>query len=72
LVEEIEFDFEPRFVQGDDDFGRLLDFIVCIAQELRKPVLLTPENLSSAPILSYDPRAESWLYWPPSPHFSQC
>jgi hypothetical protein len=64
-AEEIEFDFDPRFVQGDNDFARLLDFMACIAQGLGKPVLLTPENLPGAPILSCDPHTGSWLYWPP-------
>lgn len=64
--EEIEFDIDPRLVCDQNDYARVLDFIEFVARELGKPALLTPENFSSAPILSYDPRTEAWSYFPES------
>jgi hypothetical protein len=62
--DEIEFDFDPRCVRGQSDLDLLLDFIAYVGQGLGKPALLTPENLPSTPILSYDPRTGSWTYRP--------
>jgi hypothetical protein len=61
---EIEFDFDPRCVQDQNNWETLLDFIARVGDGLGKPVLLTPENHCGSPIMSYEPRSKSWAHNP--------
>lgn len=43
-TEEIEFDIDPREVQGQQQLNALLEFMRCLAQATDKDVVLTAEN----------------------------
>ena len=54
--QELEFDLDPREVQGAPEFQGVLDFMRNLGGVLGKPVILTPENQPEHPMISYDPR----------------
>jgi hypothetical protein len=60
--EQIEFDFDPRDINSDQRFTRLLDFIHHLGNLLQKPVVLTPESTEDIHYLLYDPITmhDSW------------
>jgi len=53
--EEIECDLDPRNISNEQQISRLFDFIHTIGQQLNKPIVLTPENASWAPLFRFDP-----------------
>jgi hypothetical protein len=53
--DEIEFDFEPGELQGQDRLDVLCAFLRTIGGTLNKPVVLTPENNPDWPLLTYTP-----------------
>jgi hypothetical protein len=72
-VEEIELDIDPREIQDETAFGRLLDFMRRVARRLGKPVILTPENFQASTILTVPPSGAP-IYHPPiagSGHFER-
>ena len=54
--QELEFDLDPREVQGALEFQGVLDFMRNVGGVLDKPVILTPENQPERPMISFDPR----------------
>lgn len=61
--EEIECDLDPRNINNEQQLSRLLDFIHRIGLLLNKPIVLTPENASWAPLFRFDPTTgqEEWF-----------
>ena len=57
---EIELDIDPKEIKGQNEHDQVLDFIEGLANAVAKPVLLTPENGSNIPYLSYEPANGSW------------
>src|SRR5258706_7751109 len=55
VPEELEFDRDPRRVDGAAAFEALLGFMRRIGVLLEASVVLTPENLPTRPIVEYDP-----------------
>lgn len=53
--DEIEFDFEPGELQGQDPLDVLCAFLRTIGGTLNKPIVLTPENNPDWPLLTYTP-----------------
>jgi hypothetical protein len=53
-VEEIDFDIDPRAIDGQPRLDRLVDFIGMLRDALNKEVLLTPENLPSRPLWRFN------------------
>ena len=53
--DEIEFDFDPRELQGQDRLDVLCSFLRIIGSTLDRPVVVTPENSSDRPLLTYTP-----------------
>lgn len=49
--EEIEFDLDPRQVQAQDALDAIVGFMALLAAACAKPVVLTPENLPTSPII---------------------
>jgi hypothetical protein len=52
---EIEFDFDPRQVSGDETLSAVLCFMKEVGKRLNRKVDLTPENMPDSPIFSFDP-----------------
>ncbi|MFF0372058.1 hypothetical protein [Micromonospora sp. NPDC005087] len=46
--DEVEFDFDPRQLQGQDRLDTLCSFLRSVGRQLGKPVRLTSENLPDA------------------------
>lgn len=61
--DEMEFDLDPRAINSAQQLSRLLDFIRTIGNLLKKPVILTPENVSRVVLFRFDPAtmSEEWL-----------
>ena len=53
--DEIEFDVDPRELQGQDRLDVLCSFLRIIGSKLNKPVVVTPENTPDRPLLTYTP-----------------
>jgi hypothetical protein len=49
--EEIEFDVDPREVDGQERLDALIGFLVFLSRTLGKEAILTPENFREKPIL---------------------
>ena len=60
--EEIEGDIDPREVKSQAELDAVLAFLKKIGDSVRKPVLLTPENLPEAEILRYEPDSQEFMY----------
>jgi len=62
-LEEIEFDLDPRVIDGEARLERLLEFMRELGRRLGKDVILTPENMPGRPLYRFDPRTggEDWL-----------
>ncbi len=60
--DEIEFDLDPRVINGESQLVRLLAFIRTLGRLLGKDVIMTPESLLERPFFRYDPRSgkEDW------------
>lgn len=56
-VSEIEFDVDPRDIDGLDDVDALGRFMTMLGQATLKPVILTHENSQTAVIARFDPIA---------------
>jgi hypothetical protein len=54
-ADEIEFDFDPGELQGQDRLDVLCAFLRTIGGTLNKLVVLTPENNPGWPLLTYTP-----------------
>jgi hypothetical protein len=52
---EIEFDFDPREVQTDEEVKSLFAFMRRLSLALRKPVRMTPEGMCEVPLWEYFP-----------------
>jgi hypothetical protein len=52
--EEIEVDFAPEELQGQERLDLLCSFLRAVGRRLGKPVVLTPENLRDRPLIGYD------------------
>ena len=57
---EIELDLEPKEIEGSNKHDQVLRFMEGLARAVSKPVLLTPENGSNVPYLSYEPASGTW------------
>ena len=57
---EIELDLDPKEVVGPNEHDQILQFMEGLAEKIGKPILLTPENGSEVPYLSYEPLRGSW------------
>lgn len=53
--DEIEFDFAPGELQGQDRLDVLCSFLRTIGSTLDKPIVVTPENTPGRPLLTYTP-----------------
>lgn len=52
--EEIEADFSPEVLQGQERLDLLCSFLRAVGRRLGKPVVLTPESLPDRPLIGYD------------------
>lgn len=57
--DEIEFDLDPRAIDGQPRLDRMLDFMRALGSTLGKEAILTPENFQEHPLCRFDPRAGS-------------
>ncbi|MFI5389019.1 MAG: hypothetical protein ACHQY2_04805 [Candidatus Eremiobacterales bacterium] len=53
LVNEIEFDLDPRDVKTEDDLGSLFAFVRRTARALRKDAVITEESMPDAQLIRY-------------------
>jgi hypothetical protein len=53
--DEIEFDLDPREIQGREDYAPILTFMTAIGALLKKEACLTPENCPNVILCKYDP-----------------
>jgi len=60
--EEIECDIDPREVTGQASLDAVLTFVQQLGDLTRKRTVLTPENCSDHPIISYDPESREFEY----------
>ncbi len=56
--DEIEFDFDRRELQGQDQLDVLCSFLRTIGSRLNKPIVITPENTPHQPLLTYTPAGD--------------
>jgi hypothetical protein len=65
VEDELEFDLDPRQVDGAATFEALLGFMRRLGVLLEASVVLTPENLATRPIVEFDPRTSEFRYFDP-------
>lgn len=53
-IDEIEFDVEPREINSETDYEKLLSFMNEISKLLNKPLILTGENQIDFPLIKTD------------------
>lgn len=53
--DEIEFDFSPHELQGQERLDVLCSFLRTIGRALAKPIVVTPENTPGCHLLTYTP-----------------
>lgn len=53
-IDEIEFDIEPREINSETDYEKLLSFMNEISKLLNKPLILTGENQIDFPLIKTD------------------
>ncbi|GAA4425449.1 hypothetical protein GCM10023148_28280 [Actinokineospora soli] len=53
-VEEIEVDFAPQELQGQERLDVVCGFLRAVGRALGKPMVLTPENGRELPLIGYD------------------
>ncbi|MGI5171267.1 hypothetical protein ACQEU3_43640 [Spirillospora sp. CA-253888] len=56
--EEIEADFAPAELQGQERLDVLCGFLRAVGRQVGKPVVFTPENRPDLPIIVFDPRTD--------------
>jgi hypothetical protein len=61
---DIEFDFDPAEVHGQDQLDALASFMRRLGKVTGKVVVLTPENAMEIPILRYSPDGDE-VEWVP-------
>lgn len=59
--EEIEVDFAPEELQGQERLDLLCGFLRAVGRRLSKPVVLTPESAPDHPLIGYDINADRVL-----------
>ena len=59
--EEIEVDFAPEELQGQERLDLLCSFLRAVGRRLDKPVVLTHESLRDHPLIGYDVGADRVL-----------
>lgn len=64
VVDEIEFDLDPREIGDSEQFEALVGFMRLLGKLTAKVVLLTPENVRERPILRYSPDVQE-IVWVP-------
>lgn len=64
---EIECDMDPREVTSQADLDALLAFVKELGDRTHKTAVITPENVPTGPIISYDPTTGDFTYHP-RPH----
>ncbi|ONI81317.1 hypothetical protein ALI144C_22650 [Actinosynnema sp. ALI-1.44] len=57
-VEEIEVDFSPEELQGQERLDVVCGFLGAVGRRLGKPMVLTPENGPRHPLIGYDVAAD--------------
>jgi hypothetical protein len=57
-VEEIEVDFSPEELQGQEQLDAVCAFLRAVGRRLGKPMVLTPENAPDRPLIGYDVTAD--------------
>jgi hypothetical protein len=62
IEEEVEFDLDPRDVDGPAEADRLAQFITTLGRATSKEVRLTPENEPDAIIAHYGPDTEQVVW----------
>jgi hypothetical protein len=65
-IEEIEFDLDPREIDGPAQAEKLAAFMAIIGRACSKQVRLTPENCRENPLALFDPVRDE-LDWLPAP-----
>ncbi len=60
--DEIECDLDPREVKSQENLDSLLGFLGRLGDLTQKRAVLTPENMSDVPIISYEPASGNFLY----------
>jgi hypothetical protein len=58
--DEVEFDFYPPELQGQQQLDVLCCFLRSIGRQLGKPVRLTPENSPDYPLIIYSPLSDQF------------
>jgi hypothetical protein len=66
VEDEVEFDLDPRDVDGPAEAERLAQFLVVLGRTTSKEVRLTAENGREAIIARYSPTSDS-VIWSPGP-----
>ncbi len=64
IEEEVEFDLDPRDVDGPSEADRLAQFITMLGCATSKEVRLTPENGPDAVIARFEPATEQVVWIP--------
>lgn len=60
ITSEIELDIAPYEIQSAEVHDEILSFIEALATTIGKEALLTPENESDRPYLSFSPLTQEW------------
>jgi hypothetical protein len=60
--DEIECDIDPRDVTGQTSLDVVLAFMQQLGDLTHKRAVLTPENVSDQPIISYDPESRAFQH----------
>jgi hypothetical protein len=58
--EQLELDISPREVTGPLQHQEVLSFVENLAEALKLPADITPENCEQSPFLTYVPQTKSW------------
>jgi len=70
VVDEIEFDVDPKEIVGQEEFDAVCEVVRVIGQALGKPVGVTDESAHSQVIMRYDVSTDSFVRVPPPPTVS--
>jgi hypothetical protein len=54
-TDSIDFDFDPRELQSQEDLDVLCHVLRTLGRKLGKPVILSPEGMPGKPLAAYDP-----------------
>ena len=61
--EEVECDVDPRQIASQADLDALLCFIRQLGDATNKRVVVTPENVSNEPFISYEPDSKAFRHY---------